>query len=115
MLVKVGEGLWSLVKADLSKQDRVGLLEALAGTRAFEVSLLGVPLDKCAVRVCTSASKKAPSDQEAAAVRELEGADTLGDVTADLVNNLFIHVQLPSSAGAGAAGAGSGGESMTRN
>jgi len=37
VLVKVGEGLWSLVKADLCKEDRMSLLEVLRARRAFEV------------------------------------------------------------------------------
>ena len=36
-------------------------------------------LSECAVRVCASASKRAPSEQEAAAARGLEGAETLGE------------------------------------
>jgi hypothetical protein len=112
-LVKVGEeGLWSLVKADLSKEDRVGLLAALAGTRAFEVSLRGVALDACTVRVCASASDEEPSAAEAAIALELKGAKTLGALTTGMVgNNLFIHVQQPTALMA--AGAGVGGEHAT--
>ena len=112
VLVTVGEGPWSLVKADLFTLDRVSLLVALKHDEAFEVELRDVALSKCKVRVCASASKTAPSDQEAAAACELEGANTLGEVAAGLVgNNLFIHVLLPAST---AAGAGVSGESNAR-
>ena len=110
VLVKVGEGLWSRVQTDLSKEDRMSLLEMLAGTRAFAVKLRDVALDDCAVCVCASASNKAPSTDEEASARQLEGGDSLGDLAADLAGNLFIHVQLPASRAAAAAAAG--GESV---
>jgi len=70
-----------------------------------------VALSKCTVRVGAGASKKTPSNEDAAAALELEGAETLGDVAAGLVGNLFVHVQLPALA---TAGAGAGGESQLR-
>ena len=115
VLVKVGEGKHlSFNDASLGMTSGA-LLVALAGTRAFEVELRDVALSECAVRVCASASKRAPSEQEAAAARGLEGAETLGDVAADLAGNLFVHVQLPAAvaaAAAAAAGVGAGGESI---
>lgn len=96
VLVKVGDdGLWALVKTDLSNADRMTLLKALRDG-AFEVELRDVPLSKCAVKVCASTSKRAPSIEEESAARALEGAETLGDVAAGLAGNLFIHVQLPA-------------------
>ena len=104
MLVKVGDGLWSLVKMDLIAADRMSLLKALKHDEAFEVKLRDVALDDCTVRVCTSASNKAPSDKEVVAARELEGAEALGDLAADMAGNQFIHVQLPALAAAGGGG-----------
>ena len=102
VLVKVGAGLWSLVKTDLAMADRVSLLEALAATRAFEVSLQGVPLDKCAIRVCASASDEEPSEAEAGSALELKGAKTLGALATGMEGNLFVRVQLPAAEGTGA-------------
>ena len=103
VLVKAGDaGHYSLVKLpDMMGMDRMALLEALAGTKGFSPKLAGVALHDCAVRVCASASNKAPSDQEVVAARELEGAETLGDLAAGMAGNQFIHVQLPALAAAG--------------
>jgi hypothetical protein len=109
VLVKVGDGLWSLVKADLSQEDRVSLLVALKRDEAFEVELRDVALSKCTVRVCASASDEEPSAAEAGSALELKGAKTLGALTTGMGNNnLFIHVQQPPALMA--AGAGAGGE-----
>jgi hypothetical protein len=113
VLVKVGDGYYSDVTLDVTGMRRMALLEALAVTRAFEVKLRNVALDECAVSVCASASKKAPSAEEEAAARALEGAEALTDLAGDMVTAalpyLYIHVQLPPSV---VAGAGAGGESM---
>ena len=108
VLVKVGDGLWSLVKIDLIAADRMSLLEALAGTRAFDVKLRDVALDECTVLVCASASDEEPSEAEARSALELKGAKPLSALAASLVGSLFIHVLLPAPT---AAGAGAGGES----
>ena len=103
-LVKVGDGKYLTFDDGagvLMSMSSGALLEALAGTRAFEVELRDVPLSMCTVRVCASASNKAPSDQEVVAARELEGAETLGDLAAGMAGNQFIHVQLPALAAAG--------------
>ena len=106
VLVKVGEGKHlSFDDASVMGMTSGALLMALAGTRAFEVTLRDVALSECAVRVCASASKRAPSEQDAAAARELEGAETLDDVSAGLVGNLFVHVQLPAAVAAAAPAA----------
>ena len=107
MLVKVGDGLWSLVKMDLIAADRMSLLKALKHDEAFEVELRDVPLSMCTVRVCASASDEEPSEAEVRGANELKGAKKLGDLAAGMAGNLFIHVQLPALA---AAGAGAGGE-----
>ena len=108
VLVKVGDGKHlSFDDASVMGMTSGALLKALKRDEAFEVELRDVALSKCTVRVCASVTKTAPSDLEAAAARGLEGAETLGDVAAGLVGNLFIHVQLPASM---AAGAGAGGE-----
>jgi hypothetical protein len=110
VLVKVGSGLFSLAKIPKATgMDRMSLLEALAESKAFAASLTGVALDKCAVRVCVSASKKAPTAAEEAAARELEGAETLGDLAAGLAGaspgagatNLFVRVDLPPASVSG--------------
>ena len=116
VLVKVGEGKHlSFDDASVMGMTSGALLKALKRDEAFEGELRDVTLSKCTMRVCASASKTAPSDLEAAAARELEGAETLDDVAAGLVGNLFVHVQLPAAAAAAAAaaGVGAGGESCT--
>jgi hypothetical protein len=96
VLVKVGGGKYlSFDDAEVESKTSGCLLEALAGTRAFESKLRHVALDECTVRVCASAFIKAPSTAEAAAARELEGGEVLGTLTAGLAGNLFIHVELP--------------------
>ena len=103
VLVKAGAaGHYSLVKLpDMMDMDRMSLLEALAGTRGFSPDLAGVALQRCTVRVCASASKKAPSAVEGAAVNELEGAETLGDLATPMLTtlpgaNLFVRIVLPA-------------------
>ena len=99
VLVKVGgAGLYSLVKfRDMMGMDRMALLDALASFKGFAPDLAGVALQRCAVRVCASASNKAPSAPEVAASCELEGAETLGALTAAVPpnTNLFVCVMLP--------------------
>ena len=107
MLVKVGEGKYLTVDGVSTSVTSGTLLKALKRDETFAVSLEGVPLDKCSVHVCASPFKKAPSADEEAAARELEGGDNLGELVKDLVGNLFIHVRLPAVG----AGAGVGGES----
>ena len=107
VLVKVGEGLWSdtiIDDAALEGMRRMALLELLASRRAFALSLQGVPLDKCAVRVCASASDDEPSEAELRSALELKGAKALGALATGMEGHLFIHV-VPPAAGAG-AGAG---------
>ena len=110
VLIKVGEeGLYSDVDVTddaLMGMRRMALLKALKRDDSFAVELRDVPLSQCKVRVCASASKKAPSADEEASARELEGGDNLGDLAAGLADNLFIRVQLPALMAAGAAGAG---------
>ena len=97
-LVKVGAGRYLTVDGVSLSATSGSLLRALKRDEAFEVELRDVPLSNCTVRVCASASSKAPSADEAAAARALEGAETLGDVAAGLVGgNLFIRVELPAS------------------
>ena len=108
VLVKLGEeGLWSRLALDVMEMDRVSLLEALAANRVFSVELRDVPLSKCAVKVCVSASKKGPSTEDEAradASGELEGADTLRDLVKGPVTDrypyLCIRVTLPTATAA---------------
>ena len=103
VLVKVGDGKYLTFDGAgvLMSMSSGTLLKALKHDEAFEVKLRDVALDDCTVRVCASASNKAPSDQEVVAARELEGAETLGDLAAGMAGNQFIHVQLPALAAAG--------------
>ena len=104
-LVKVGDGKYLTFDDGagvLMSMSSGALLEALAGTRAFEVELRDVPLSMCTVRVCASASDEEPSEAEMRGAHELKGAKKLGDLAAGTAGNLFIHVQLPALAAAGA-------------
>lgn len=105
VLVKVGSGKYLTVGfIDALSMSSGDLLKALMHDEVFAPELAGVALGRCAVYVCTSASKKAPSADEAAAALELEGAETLGDLTASLApapssgTYLFVHVRLPPPA-----------------
>jgi len=113
VLVKVGEGLYSdvdITAEALMGMRRMALLKALKRDDSFAVKLRDVALDDCTVRVCASASKQAPSTDEEASARQLQGGDSLGDLAAGLAGNLFIRVQLPALMAAGATAAG--GESV---
>ena len=103
VLVKVGEaGLYSLIKVPkVMGMDRMSLLEALASHKGFAATLSGVALHECVVRVCASASTKAPSTAEAAAASELEGTETLCTLASSVAptplgSNLFVRVTLPA-------------------
>ena len=101
VLVRVGDGLWSGVRLNLMDMDRMALLKALKHDEAFSVELRDVPLGKCAVSVCASALKKAPSKEEESAARELEGAETLGNLVGNMCTAarpyLYFRVALPAS------------------
>jgi hypothetical protein len=107
ILVKVGSGLFSLVKIPKAMgMDRISLLKTLQLDAAFSETLAGVALDKCAVHVIASTSKAEPQAAETAAARELRGAETLGDLAAGLAGvslgagaNLFVRVLLPPRPG----------------
>jgi hypothetical protein len=99
VLVKVGDGKDSLFKgpagADVAAMDRMTLLEALAASKGFGGSLTGVNLDKCTVRVVTSASMEEPSAAEEAAAVELKGGTALAEHAAAGMH-LFVRVALPA-------------------
>ena len=85
VLVKVGDGLWSLIKQDLREMDRMSLLKALKHDEAFEVELRDVPLSRCAVTVFATASDEGPSEAEESDTKELKGAKTLGDLAGSML------------------------------
>lgn len=76
----------------------MGLLEALAESRAFKDSFGVARLDKCVVNVSASASDEAPIED--ATARELKGARTLGALTEGMITEalpyLYIRVVLPA-------------------
>ena len=91
--------------------DVTALLEELQRDRIFATALTGVMLDRCAVTVAASASKKAPSTAEVDASCELLGAVTLGELAAEMPAGggpyyLYVRVHLPTRAGARAGGGG---------
>jgi hypothetical protein len=119
VLVKVGGGKYLVVdRAGLVRMKSGALLKALEQDKAFATKLAGVALDECAVFVCASTSKKAPTAGEEAAARELEGAETLGDLAAGLAGaspgagtpNLFVRVALPPRPGSTWTAVGEDGE-----
>jgi len=62
---------------------RTALLKALQQDGIFTAALAGVMLDRCAVTVAASASKRTPSAAEVAAGCSLLGAVTLSELVAD--------------------------------
>ena len=114
VLVKVGDGQYSLVKLDLMEMDRMGLLEALAASRGFAVELRDVALGQCIVTACASASKNSPSEAEKASSCTLEGTETLGELASGMAaaagTNLFVRVTLPGGSTTTSAGMAAQGE-----
>ena len=117
VLVRVGSGKYLEVdRADVTGMSSARLLKALKRDEGFKVELAAVPLSKCEVRVCASASKVAPSVDEVAGARPLEGAVSLVELAVELAaagmagSNLFVHVHLPppaaSATGSSARGCG---------
>ena len=113
VLVKVGDGQYSLVKLDLMDKDRLSLLKALKHDEGFERSL-DVALDQCVVTVCASANKKSPSEAEKASACALEGTETLGELASDMAaaagTKIFVRVTLPGGSTTTTAGVAVQGE-----
>ena len=104
VLIQVGDGRpLPFEHTSLMKLNVGTLLEALAASRGFAVELRNVPLSKCVLTVCATASEDEPTAAEAAAACELKGTRTLGALAAGMVaataaagTNLFVRVTLPS-------------------
>ena len=118
IVVKVGDGKYLTVDlTDALSMKSGALLKALKHDETFATTLAGVALDKCAVRVCASVSKKSPAAAEEASARELEGIETLGELAMDLMGvtpaagtNLFVRVTLPPYPGSMMTAVGGDGE-----
>ena len=101
VLVQLGDGRWlTFEHEDIMSLNAGALLKALKKDEAFEVELRDVALSKCVVKVCASASKEEPSNEEKGASSELKGANTLNDIVNGIVTAalpyLYIRVALPA-------------------
>ena len=114
VLVKIApDGLYGCVDLDgLLSMNRLQLLVALSSHAGFAHELAGVPLSKCTVRVCASASNKAPTEAELRAEAELGGAQALGALAVELPCSpggrtyLYLDVSPPQQPAAAVAAAG---------